>query len=155
MKLFYALYAAITGRNPKNMPVDAIKDQLMELRPLPLGATEFEDWCKRIISGAQIEGGEENPEAFINSQKYILANMIMQLGPIESHKPDAHFIHGLRKVAANQVADTFRRSYFDKRKAELECLEREQTKEELECLEREQTKNVLKLAKEPNVDVVG
>ncbi len=104
MKLFYSLWAKLTGRNLKSTPPDLIVDQMNEPRPLPLGRTEFDEWADRIIAGAMVQGGEENPEAFLEGQKYAIATMIMHLGPTESHKPDAYFIHSLRKGAANQVA---------------------------------------------------
>lgn len=45
------------------------------------------------------------PEAaYKENLKHALATMIMHLGPTESHKQDAFFIHSLRKAAANQVA---------------------------------------------------
>jgi hypothetical protein len=51
-----------------------------------------------------IPGGEEEPEKFKKGQKFALADMILHCKPTESHVPDAHFIHSLRKMAANQVA---------------------------------------------------
>jgi hypothetical protein len=107
------------GRPPKNSkstPKKVIVDQMNEPRPLPMGRLEFEEWSNRIISGAIIPGevwankfeadstNEEKHKAFINSQKHALSQMIMHLGPTESHKPDAYFIHSLRKAACNQVA---------------------------------------------------
>jgi hypothetical protein len=70
---------------------------LLDRRPLPMGATEFEEWSDRIIQGSLLI-------ADATSLKFALANMIMHLGPTESHKEDAFFIHQLRKSAANQVA---------------------------------------------------
>ncbi len=91
-------------RNDEFTAPALIVDQMAEPRPLPLGRAEFEEWSDRIIAGAMIEGSDEEPEALIEGQKYALANMIMHLGPTESHKPDAFFIHSLRKVVINQVA---------------------------------------------------
>lgn len=90
--------------NTKDTPPEVIKEQMLERRRLPLGRKEFEEWSDRIIAGAMIPGGEDDPEAFINAQKFSLANMILHLGPTESHKEDAFFIHSLLKVASNQVA---------------------------------------------------
>ena len=63
-----------------------------------MGQKEFLEWSNRIISGALI------PTEDRDSQVAILAGMLMQLGPTESHKPDAFFIHSLRKYAVNEVA---------------------------------------------------
>ena len=75
-----------------------ILNQMHEPRPLPMGQKEFMEWSDRIISGALIPC--ESPD----SLRAALASMILQLGSTESHKPDAYFIHSLRKAAANEVA---------------------------------------------------
>ncbi len=85
-----------------------------------MGRTEFDLWSDRIIAGAMIQPNapeDENKEIFIQSQKFALANMLMHLGPTESHKPDAHFIHSLRKFAINQVADIIRKELHEAAKA--------------------------------------
>lgn len=95
------------AQNTEATLVADILAQMNEPRPLPLGRKEFGEWAHRIIGGAclpVVEG--EDPIAFIESQKFALATMIMHLGPTESHKPDAYFIHSLRKSASNQVAHT-------------------------------------------------
>lgn len=103
----------LSGWKTKEVPLDAIKGQLLEKRPLPQGATEFEEWSDRIISGSLIT-------ADTMSLKYALANMIMHLGPTESHKEDAFFIHQLKKSAANQVAhakiEQYKAEYAEKAK---------------------------------------
>jgi hypothetical protein len=101
---FYEMLAKLTGRNFSFTPKDVVVSQMTEPRPLPLGRQEFEEWSDRLIAGAMIQGGKEDPKVFIEGQKFALANMLLHLGPTESHKPDAHFIHSLRKVAVNQVA---------------------------------------------------
>lgn len=106
-KIWYAFVAKILGRNLNSTPKEVILDQMHEPRPLPMGRQEFEEWAGRIISGALVPGGDDDKEAFIDSQKFALAEMIMHLGKTESHKPDAYFIHTLRKGAVNQVAHTF------------------------------------------------
>jgi hypothetical protein len=110
---FYRILARITGKNSANMPVDNISNQLKEMRPLPLGRSEFEDWSDRIISGAMLPIKADD-------QKYALANMIMQLGPTEHMKYDLHFISMLRKAAVNQVADEIRKEMYAKKQAALE-----------------------------------
>ncbi len=87
-----------------------IVDQMLEPRPLPMGRTEFDVWSDRIISGSLLTADR-------TSQRYVLANMLLHLGPTESHKPDAHFIHSLRKFAVNQVADEIRKEIYAERKA--------------------------------------
>lgn len=81
-----------------------------------MGRSEFETWASRIIGGALVTADH-------NSQRYVLANMLMHLGPTESHKPDAHFIHSLRKFAVNQVADEIRREIHAETKARTAAAE--------------------------------
>lgn len=132
--LFYSILAKITGRNFKATPKEVIVDQMNEPRSLPMGRKAFEEWSDRIISGALISGGEDDLETFIQSQKFALADLIMHLGPTESCKSDAFFIHSLRKFAINQVADAMRRELRDKAKAKLKA--KEQAKEEEASLEK-------------------
>jgi hypothetical protein len=119
MKLFHACCAKLLGKNSQSTPKEVIIDQMNESRPLPMGRQEFEEWSERIISGALLKGKVEVDDAqvFIESQKFALANMLMHLGPTESHKPDAFFIHSLRKFAINQVADTIRKELHEAAKA--------------------------------------
>ena len=80
--------------------------QMNEPRPLPMGRADFEAWSKRIIAGALIPSEAGAEEELNKGMTIALANMLLHLGPTESHKPDAHFIHSLRKVVINQVAHT-------------------------------------------------
>jgi hypothetical protein len=115
-----------SGWKQKAPTIDQIGKQLLEKRPLPQGANEFEEWSDRIISGALIT-------ADTMSLKYALANMIMHLGPTESHKEDAFFIHNLRKSAANQVAhakiEEYKAAYNERvaKDAALALVEKENT----------------------------
>lgn len=109
--------------NSPDFPTEAINGQMLEIRPLPMGRAEFEEWSERIISGALIPVGKEDGELLYDSQKFALANMLMHLGPTESHKADAFFIHSLRKFAVNQVADTVRKELHAKAKARTEAEE--------------------------------
>jgi hypothetical protein len=131
------------GKNLKSTPKEVIIDQLNEPRPLPMGRQDFDEWAERIIAGAlipneagkvfQVVKSEEDKfdyEVFKNSQKFCLANMLMHLSPTESHKPDAFFIHSLRKFAVNQVADNVRREIHEAAKARL-AEEEEKKKQEL------------------------
>lgn len=97
-------------KNSDDTSAEEIVAQLNDPRPLPMGRKEFEEWSDRIISGALVP-------ADLLSQKYCLANLLLHLGPTESHKADAFFIHSLRKFAVNQVADTIRQEIFKERKA--------------------------------------
>jgi len=91
-----------TRKGPKTNSVYTTKktilQQMNEPRPLPMGVTEFKEWTDRIISGALI------PTSDKDSLVAALAAMLMNLGPTEDHKPDAYFIHALRKAATNEVA---------------------------------------------------
>lgn len=95
-----------------------ILEQLNEPRALPMGRKEFEEWSDRIIAGAMLTATAE-------SQKFTLANLLLHLGPTESHKEDAFFIHSLRKFAVNQIADTMRCDIRDTAKARLDKEEQE------------------------------
>jgi hypothetical protein len=107
-------------KNDETVSAQAIVSQLNERRPLPVGREEFNEWAERIMSGALIIASRD-------SQINALAIMILSLGPHESHKEDAYFIHGLRKSAANQVADDVRKELYANKKA----------KEELEKIQKE------------------
>lgn len=87
---------------------------MAEPRPLPMGRTEFEEWSDRIISGSLVS-------ADVASQKFALANMLLSLGPTESHKCDAHFIHSLRKFAINETAVSVRDELYKARKEKEEA----------------------------------
>ena len=138
-KLWHSSIAKVTGKNLPSAPKELVIDQMLEPRPLPMGRKEFEEWSDRIISGALISGGDEDPIAFIRSKKFALAEMIMHLGPTESHKPDAYFIHSLRKAAVNQVAWSFidevqkakAAKLAAEKKAKNEALQKELAKEEI------------------------
>lgn len=139
MKLPHKVIAKVIGKNLKSTPKEVIVDQMLEPRPLPMGRKEFDEWSDRIISGALIpmatyeaipgidtpvllKAKQEEKEAiFRESQKFALANALMHLGPTESHKPDAFFIHSLRKFAINQVADTVRKELHAAAKARTEA----------------------------------
>lgn len=120
MRLFWKGAAALRGTNLVSTPKEIIQEQLTEPRPLPMGREEFEAWSDRIISGALVSADR-------NSQKYALANLLLHLGPTESHKHDAFFIHSLRKFAVNQVADAIRRELHDEAKARLAAEEAKAT----------------------------
>lgn len=119
-RLFHVKLPKLLGRNLHSTPKEVIIDQMKEPRPLPMGRMEFEEWSERIIGGAMIPGSGD-PEIFHDSQKFVLSDMITHLGPTESHKPDAHFIHSLRKFAVNQVAVAVREELRDKAKARTDA----------------------------------
>jgi hypothetical protein len=104
MKLFHSLIAKLFGKNLQSTPKDVIVDQMNEPRPLPMGRKEFEEWSERIIAGAMVPCAEEHKEKLKDSQLFVLCGSILHVSPTESHKPDAYFIHTLRKSAANEVA---------------------------------------------------
>ncbi len=135
MKWYYVLSSLLTGQNSKNTPPDMIADQLNEPRPLPMGKTEFYVWSDRIIAGSLVPNEDgfcvyhdedkctpeqlERLQVFKDSQIFALANCLFHLGPTESHKPDAFFIHSLRKFAVNQIADAVRIEVRDQAKARI------------------------------------
>lgn len=97
--------------------IEALKDKLQEPMPLPLGMAEFHEWSERIIAGAMIPGGKAE------SQKYVLARMVMDLKPTVAFESDAFFINSLRKAAANQVADGFMKELYAAKQARLKAEE--------------------------------
>lgn len=105
-KFWYSFLAWYKKRNSIHTPPIMIVAQMNESRPLPLNRPEWEAWSTRIISGAMLSADND-------SQLFSLANMLLHLGPTESHKPDAFFIHSLRKFAVNQVADTIRKELHE------------------------------------------
>lgn len=130
MKLVDSMLAKGLGRNLKSTSKEVIVDQMAEPRPLPMGIIEFHEWSDRIIAGALIPGGSEDIQSFLDSQKFCLANMLMHLGPTESHKPDAFFIHSLRKFAVNQVADSVRKGLHEAAKTRMAAKEKMEEAEE-------------------------
>jgi hypothetical protein len=102
------------GFNTKYTSIEIIGAQLLEPRPLPNGIAEWKEWSDRILSGVVLIADRE-------SQEYALATMILSLGPTESHKPDAFFIHSLRKSAANQVADARRKELYAAKQSKLDA----------------------------------
>lgn len=98
-------------KNTEETSRETILGQLSEPRPLPMGRKDFEDWSDRIISGAVLPG------ATAESQKFALAGMLTHIGPTESHKPDAHFVHSLRVCAIKQVAIDIIRELNEAKKA--------------------------------------
>lgn len=108
-----------TRKNSALTPKGVILTQMEEMRPLPMGMKEFEEWSNRIIAGALIPTEDET------SLKAALAAMLMALGPTEDHKPDSYFIHSLRKAAANEVAH----SVFQKIKRDKEAKESEKNEQ--------------------------
>lgn len=96
-----------------------IKDELLEKRPLPVGVQEFHEWSDRIIAGACLTATPE-------SQKFTLANLLINLPPTTAFETDLYFIHSLRKSAANQVADSIRQEIRETVKKRLQ--EQEQNK---------------------------
>jgi hypothetical protein len=93
-----------------------IKKDLLEPYPLPLGRKEFDEWSDKIIDAACIPGATKE------SLKFALADMITHSKPNESFVPLGHFVHTLRKVAANQVALDALREIKEKRNAETKVL---------------------------------
>ncbi len=134
MKRLYKLLSRLLGRNLATTPKEVILDQLQEPRALPMSVPEFEEWSNRIISGALVK-------ALPESQKFTLASLLMHLGPTESHKPDAFFIHSLRKLAVNQVAHAMMENIRNEAKKRL--------------AEQEQSPTKLAIAKEYDANTTG
>lgn len=112
MKLYYKLMSWLRGKNLHNTPVELISEQMHEMRPLPLGMTEFDEWSDRIISGALIS-------CDVDSQKFACASMLKMMGATEDHKEDIFFIKSLRRSAIQQIADAKLAELQAKAKARL------------------------------------
>lgn len=110
-------------KNSRFTSKSKIMDQMLEPRPLPMGMKEFEEWSDRIISGALIPCEDKD------SLKAALASMLMALGPQEDHKPDAYFIHSLRKAATNEIAHGAFQEIKRKKEAEIAAEEEKKSKE--------------------------
>jgi hypothetical protein len=76
--------------------------KLLSLFPqtLPVGIAEFEVWADSII-GLLGKGFEAVPRDDLH---FVIATIIMHLGPQRSLVPKNYFVRSLRKGAANQVA---------------------------------------------------
>lgn len=82
----------------KKIKIKKQLEYLKELRPLPLGVKEFDEWSKEIIRLAKVPG------LTIESGQFALSEMILHVKPTQSFESYGHFVHSLRKGAANQVA---------------------------------------------------
>lgn len=89
-------------------------EYLKEMRPLPMGRKEFERWSKEIIKLAEVPGLTEE------SGMFALAEMILHVKPTQSFESYGHFIHSLRKGAANQVAHAIFTEIKEAQKARIE-----------------------------------
>lgn len=91
---------------------------MKEMRPLPLGRKEFEAWSKEILRLAEVPG------LTMESGQFALSEMILHVKPTQSFESYGHFVHSLRKGAANQVAHAIfqelKKAQQDKLKAEAE-----------------------------------
>lgn len=119
MNYVWHALSKLTGKNSKLTPASVIQSQLQEKRPLPTGVTEFHEWADRIISGALLTATPE-------SQKFALANTLINLGPTVAYETDHYFISVLRKHAVNQVADAMRNQLREEVKARLAAEENAQ-----------------------------
>lgn len=122
MSFFNPFKKNIPAVNSTSTSKKTIMQQMNEPRPLPMGQKEFVEWSDRIISGALIPSDDRD------SLVAALAAMLMQLGPTESHKPDAYFIHSLRKAAANEVAHANFQQIKKRRDAKTQAEKAEQDK---------------------------
>lgn len=92
----------------KQNTVGAIKEQLVSMRPLPIGRREFEEWSDRIISAACLTASKE-------SQKFALSDMLLHMKPTEDHCDDLYFVKSLRKFAVNETAVDVRKQLYEEK----------------------------------------
>ena len=107
----------------KKIAIEKIIDELKEPHPLPLGRKEFRAWSDKIIKAAAVPG------ATVESQEFALAEMVLHCKPNESFVPLGHFVHSLRKGAANQVCHTI---FQEIKKAQQERIQKENEEKVLE-----------------------
>ncbi len=112
------------------------KNKLEVTRELPIGMKEFEIWSDRIISQSAITQIED-PKKAIRGFKWVLAEMIMHLGPREAFKEDGHFVLGLRKGAVNETAVAVMRKIKDEQAQEIEKSRQEMASSNLEVIDGE------------------
>jgi len=105
----------ILSRLDKNQK---LVDDLTTPKALPMGVADFNFWADRIIAqaGIPIAVGVST-----ESQKFALADMILNIGATEDYKEDAYFIKNLRKKAINQVAAHQREEIRTQVKARLDA----------------------------------
>lgn len=151
-RLLYKILCKILRKNPKSTPKEVILDQLNERRPLPMGMKDFDVWADRIISGTLIDVPDEVlAEANHTSLKFALSTMLLHLGPQESHKEDAYFIHSLRKSAVNQIAHAKMKELKDAAQKKADEEKEKKDAETLKASEQavEETKKRIKKAVPP------
>lgn len=95
--------------------------------PLPVGMTEFMDWSDSILELAGDYADED-------SMRFVIASMVIHLGPQKSSIAKNYFVRSLRKTAANQVASQV---FLDVKKRQEQ---KEQAAKELTTSEKESTK---------------
>ena len=114
-----------------------------EMLPLPLTMPEFDKWADRIIEGAALPIGK-GLSPYVTpkeTQKFALAQMLMELQKVESFKSDVYFMHRLRNAAISQVA---LQAVEDLQKTKSDRMREDQEKVKAE---RQQKENDLKSAK--------
>lgn len=95
--------------------------------PLPVGLAQFNTWSDSIL---ELSGNYADAD----SMKFALASMVIHAGPPKNSKnqtqpgflPKNHFVQGLRKSAANQVASQI----FQDIKAKLEAAQKAATEKQ-------------------------
>lgn len=97
---------------------------------LPVGMTQFEQFANDIVMLA-------GPLADENSMKYVIASIILNLGPNTSKISKQYFVRSMRKAAANQIAGQVFTNIKEAQKAE------ELAKQQLEKQDVEATAPVL------------
>lgn len=102
-----------------------IKKDLQERKALPIGRTELNEFCERIIAQASVEANKDD-------QKFALCSMLVELGPTEAFKEDAYFALRLRKAAVNQTAGTIMQEMRDAKRTEQLAKKQEEEKQKLD-----------------------
>lgn len=135
-----------TDGTTANPTIEELKAQLGEPRQLPTGMTELKEWMERIISAVHFPVDRRSLE-------WTLATQLMQIGPIESHKPDGYFIKALHACATKEIAHNFMNELKEQAKVELQALKDKEAQELAELKRAVKAKKKNKTVATPESDV--
>lgn len=97
--------------------VGDITADMLERKPLPIGRTQINEWCDRIIAASMVEASKESLKSF-------LCERLQHIQPTEAFSPDAKWILLLRTQAVKETAyQVFRELYLERHPEKRETAE--------------------------------